>query len=144
MNAATEGTNAHVGITVEDMDRTLAFYCDLLGFKVEKDVAYSGEVSKLFGLPGSDVRLVWIRGFGLRVELIKFNSPEVKKVAPKEINETGITHFSIEVKNIQEWYERLVKAGVELTCSPVSPRPGVKSTYIKGPDGVTIQMQEFQ
>ncbi|MBW1936263.1 MAG: VOC family protein [Deltaproteobacteria bacterium] len=135
----------HVAICVKDMDRALGFYRDLLGFEVdwERD-HYSGEAfSKVVGLPGADARVVMLKGYGGRVELFHYYSHEGEDRGSKKQCDTGITHMAFNVKNVQELYERLSKAGVEFNCPPQNLRPGVWGTYMKDPEGVTIEVVQY-
>lgn len=136
----------HIAISVEDIDRALIFYCDLLGFEVDWDMDHrSGEgMSKVVGLPNADARMVMLKGYGLRLELFKYYEPEGKKSDPQKQNDFGLTHFALSVKNIHQIYERLFKNGVQFNCPPQNLRPGVWATYMNDPEGITIELIEYQ
>ena len=49
----------HTGIVVSDIDESIKFYCDLLGFKIKKDMLESGEyIDNFSALKNAQVRTV--------------------------------------------------------------------------------------
>jgi len=141
-----DATWHHVAISVKDLKRSLKFYRDLLGFEVdwEKD-HYGGEAfSSIVGFPEAEARIVMLKGYGARVELFQYYTPVGKEVDPRRQCDFGITHFALSVKNIHQVYEHLSQAGVQFNCPPRNPRPGVWATYMKDPDGVTIELVAYE
>jgi catechol 2,3-dioxygenase-like lactoylglutathione lyase family enzyme len=140
-----DATLHHVAISASDIDRAVSFYRDVLGFAVDWDMDHrSGEaLSRVVGLPDADMRIVMMMGYGFRVELFKYYTPEGKGTAAKRMCDFGYTHFALSVKNIHEIYERLLKAGVQFNCPPQNLRPGVCVTYMKDPEGNTIELVEY-
>lgn len=136
----------HVAMSVRDLERALAFYCDLLGFEVDWDMDHRGgeRLSRVVGLPEVDAHLVMLKGYGTRLELFKYHHPLGEKAAPRRQCDFGLTHFALQVQGIQELYRRLASAGVEFNCPPQNLRPGVWVTYLKDPEGVTIELVEYQ
>ena len=136
----------HVAISVKDLDRALWFYRDQLGFEVDWDRDhYTGEaLSKVVRLPDADAHVVMLKGYGTRLELFKYYTPPGKEGEERRQCDFGITHFALTVKKLHEIYERLTKAGVQFNCPPQSPRPGVWATYMKDPEGVTIELVEYE
>jgi catechol 2,3-dioxygenase-like lactoylglutathione lyase family enzyme len=141
-----EATWHHVAISVKDMDKALYFYRDLLGFEVDWEREhYTGEaMAKVVGLGGADARVVMLKGYGARVELFKYNTPAGQETAAKRQCDFGLIHFALTVKKIHDIYERLSKAGVRFNCPPQNLRPGVWATYMKDPEGVTIELVEYE
>lgn len=135
----------HLAISVADTDRALRFYRDLLGFEVDWDMDHRrGEaLARVVGLPGADARMVMLKGYDLRLELFQYYTPEGEKRKPDRQCDFGLTHFALRVRNIHQIYGRLVRAGVEFNCPPQNVRPGVWATYLKDPEGVTIELVEY-
>lgn len=135
----------HVAISVRNFEKMRAFYCDQLGFEVdwERD-HYSGEsMSKVVGLPNADARVLMLKGYGTRLELFKYYTPNGEECAPKRQCDFGITHFALSVKNLQTIYDRLSKVGVQFNCPPQNLRAGVWATYMKDPEGSTIELVQY-
>jgi glyoxylase I family protein len=136
----------HVAISVRDMERTLKFYRDLLGFEVDWErERYSGEpLARVVGLPGAAARVVMLKGYGARIELFKYITPEGEESGPKRMCDFGLTHFALTVKKIHDIYDRLSGAGVHFNCPPENLRPGVWATYMKDPEGNTIELVQYE
>lgn len=136
----------HVAISVADIDQALRFYRDLLGFKVDWDMDHRGgeALAKIVGMPNTETRIVMLEGYGLHLELFKYYTPEGRSREPQRQCDFGLTHLALQVSNIREIYNRLKKAGVRFNCPPQSPRPGVWATYMKDPEGVTVELVEFE
>ena len=141
-----DATWHHVAISVRDIEREIAFYRDLLGFEVDWDKDhYNGEMlSRVVGMPDADARVVMLTGYGTRIELFYYYKPKGQESPPKKMCDFGITHFALSVKDLKPLYERLLKKGVRFNCPPQNLRPGVWATYMKDPEGVTIELIEYQ
>ena len=100
--------------------------------------------SSIAGFPEAEARLVMLKGYGARIELFKYYTPTGKECGPRRQCDFGMTHFELSVKNIHQIYEHLSEAGVQFNCPPRSRRPGVWATYMKAPDGVTIELVEYE
>jgi len=136
----------HLAISVRDLEQALRFYRDMLGFEVDWDMdhRYGEAMSKVVGMPHADSHIIMLKGYGTKLELFKYYSPAGEVSGPKRQCDFGITHFALSVKNIHEIYDRLSKAGVEFNCPPQDLRPGVCATYMKDPEGVTIELVEYE
>ena len=136
----------HVAISVEDIDQALRFYRDLVGFELDWDMDHrSGEaLARVVGMPGADTRIVMLKGYGMRLELFKYYKPQGRTPKPRRQCDFGLTHFALQVKDIQGIYDRLIKAGVQFNCPPQNVRPGVWATYLKDPEGVTVELVEYE
>lgn len=136
----------HIAISVRDIEGALSFYRDLLGFEVEWDRDhYSGEaMSKVVALPHADAHVVMLKGYGTRLELFKYYTPTGEQDAQRHQCDFGITHYALTVNKIHKIYDRLLKAGVQFNCPPQNLRPGVWATYMKDPEGVTIELVEYE
>jgi len=136
----------HVAISVRDMGKALHFYRDLLGFEVDWDKPqYSGEAfSKVVGIREAQAYVVMLKGHGTRIELFKYHLSDGEDSHIKQQCGFGITHFTFAVKGIHEIYESLNNVGVLFNCPPQNLRPGVYATYMKDPEGNTIELVEYE
>ncbi|MGD2156852.1 MAG: VOC family protein [Anaerolineales bacterium] len=134
----------HTSFTVSDLDRSLAFYRDLLGMElvVERDVE-TGYMKDLMGFTPLHLRLVFLRLGDALLELIQYLTPKGKAVDTTK-NNPGIAHICFLVDDIHEVYERLVSEGARVQSEPVAitfgPNKGGYALYIFDPDGIPLEL----
>ena len=136
----------HFGIVVQNMEKSLHFYRDLLGLQIKRDMQEEGEfIDTILGLQKvkvHTVKMVSDNGDTL-VELLEYTSHEGKRRENYEIFDVGASHVAFTVENADAEYERLQEAGVRFNCSPqVSPDGKAKVTFCYDPDGVPIELVE--
>lgn len=52
----------------------------------------------------------------------------------------GLDHFGLKVSDIDAVAAELKAKGVEFTKEPHSPRPGIKICFLRGPQGISIEL----
>lgn len=135
----------HVGVVVSDMEKSLAFYRDLLKLKVVKDFSdEGGYIDSILGLKGVKLRMVkLITEDGSMVELLHYISHPRTPLPERQICEIGCSHIAFTVSDIDSEYERLSSVGVEFTSPPfVSPDGHAKVAFCREPNGVFIELVE--
>jgi len=136
----------HTAISVTDLDRSIYFYCDLLGMKLEWRIDHkkSEALEKVVGLKHVDVSYAMLSGWGGRLELFQYHSPVGQSYPPnKPVCDKGITHFAFQVEDIDGLYEKLISLGVRFNAPPQVIREGVKATYFNDPDGITLELVQY-
>lgn len=140
----------HTAISVQDMDRSLGFYRDLLGMEVLSDQSWEGSADsnpkpeKIMNLKNPAARQAMLKCGNCHIELFEFKRPEpTPMAADRPVHDHGYTHFSLDVKDVDAEYERLVRAGVEFHCEPINLGPKCRTTYGRDPDGNVIEFQEL-
>ena len=79
----------------------------------------------------------------LELELFEFTQPQPARGDPgRPVCDHGITHFCIEVEDIEEEYERLRQAGARPHCPPLD-FGAAKATYVRDPDGNVVELLEL-
>ena len=94
----------HIGIVVNDMERSINFYCNLLGHKIIIDFIEKGDYfSKLVGLKNSEARVVKANApDGIYVELIQFLTHPSIEPKGNEYNIRGRVHICYTVEDIDQ------------------------------------------
>lgn len=136
---------SHVGITVSDFNRAVKFYWEVFGCPlVGVSETPSERVRAFFGVdaPAPTCRIGWIRvpGGGV-LEIFAFEPQQ----PPVEIpwNRVGITHFSLNVRNLNGWHERLTRMGVECVSAPERSPRGHSFFFAKDFDGNLIELMDL-
>lgn len=137
----------HALISSSDIDRSLAFYRDIIGLKVEFEDETSGkEFAAVMDAP-SDFRARVVQ-FEEGLEICQFISPPGRELNLKPWD-IGAILLDFEVSNLEETYSVLAGRGVNFISPPValpSPHPGggsLKIAQLIGPDGERIALLEF-
>jgi catechol 2,3-dioxygenase-like lactoylglutathione lyase family enzyme len=136
----------HVGISVSDLDRSIAFYKDMLGMELAGPiVAFAGPLfEQVMALENPQGRIGFLSNGSLQIELFEFHHPTP---APKDPNysvaDRGISHFCVEVTDLAATYERLLAAGVRFHCPVLKFPSGIQATYGRDPDGNVFELLEL-
>jgi glyoxylase I family protein len=126
----------HVGMTSSDLDRTIAFYCGLLGLK-----------QVLMKRTGEGGRIAFLETNGVMLEIVE---PAARAQTPARevpIGEAGIRHLTFRVGDVETEYERLRAAGVEFTVAPRNAANAElirKVAFCRDPDGIIVELLERQ
>ena len=136
----------HTGYTVSDLDRSVAFYRDLLGCEViatqEKEGGY---LAAIVGYPDAHVRMAHLRlpGGEHVVELFQYLSPEGGK-ADVEPRNVGASHLCFVTADLPALYERLREQDVTFVSPPVEVDTGINTggyaLYLRDPDGIVVEL----
>jgi len=135
----------HTGIVVKDLEDSLKFYQDLLGFQTVKRMEESGEyLEKVLGI--KDVAVTTVKmslpDKKQKIELIEYHTPP-PGARSMAINDAGPTHISLTVNNIESEYTRLSEAGIEFLSRPqTSPDGYAKVAFCRAPEGTFIEIVE--
>jgi catechol 2,3-dioxygenase-like lactoylglutathione lyase family enzyme len=141
-----------VGMTVSDMDRSVAFFKDVLTFELVSDVEVSGqEYDRLQGVFGTRMRIVRMRLGDEQIELTEYLAPRGRPIpVDSRSNDLWFQHVAIIVSDMDAAYARLRRHKVE----HASPEPqrlpdwnpaagGIRAFYFKDPDGHPLEILQF-
>ena len=120
----------HIHLIAEDIEKTVQWYCRVLGAKVTFQGEFSG--SKVYYL---DVAGMTFIVFG---RLENEEEPTPGTPAPK----LGVDHFGFAVGDIGQAIEELRANGIKILKEPTTVRPGLRIAYIEGPDQIRIELSE--
>ena len=123
---------SHICIAVTDLDRSLAWYQDHLGFDVLFDVDLGGPaMTAVTGQEGAAGRMVGGLVGGAVVELLQF------ALAPR----SGYTNLSFRVEDLDAAHAAAGSGG----GAPGDPVDigGVRMFFVEDPDGTPIEIIEF-
>src|SRR5262245_36528084 len=142
-----------IGFTVSDMNRSIAFYSDVLTFNLISDVEVDGpEYDRLWGIFGVRARVVRMQLGGQQLEMVEFLSPpDLRPIPmPSYSHDLWFQHFAIVVRDMEVAWTQLRKHHVR----QISPRPqtipisnvaaaGIKAIKFRDPDGHNLELLWF-
>jgi catechol 2,3-dioxygenase-like lactoylglutathione lyase family enzyme len=144
---------AMIGFSVSDMDRSMAFYSDVLGFEKISDFRVTGAAyDRLQGVFASNARIVHMRLGEQIVELTQYVSPPDGRPVPvpSRSNDLWFEHMAIVVSDMEKAYETLQRHGVrqispEPQTIPASnvPAAGIKAMKFRDPDNHNLELLWF-
>jgi catechol 2,3-dioxygenase-like lactoylglutathione lyase family enzyme len=141
----------HTSWTVADLDRSVAFYRDLLGFEVVETKHRVGAfIEEVVGFKGAELRIAALRmpgapmpESGHHLELIQYLAPKGERLSLRTCN-VGAAHLAVGTNSIDDDYERLSRQGVSFVSAPVRVPSGSNANsyacYLRDPDGFTIEL----
>lgn len=136
----------HTGFTVTSLERSIAFYRDLLGlelvFQWNPKAAYIGE---LVGYPDVDLHgaILRVPGTETFLELLEYRNVLQDRVDMANAN-IGNGHIAFTVDDLETFHKRLAEAGVKSVSPPVTPtigpNKGGRAVYLIDPDGFRVEL----
>jgi len=135
----------HIGLCVSDLDRSLRFYIDGLGFEeIGRMITDEPDSGKILEVDGAAVELVYLSRDGFRLELIDFRQPGVETPeARRPVNRVGLTHFAFRVDDLDAWCERIRGAGGTVLDHTASRFvTGNRGIMVVDPDGTRVELIE--
>ena len=136
----------HFGVCVRDLERSIRFYRDGLGF-VEKSRLHVDDAptAQLMGIPGVVLDAVYMDRDGVRIELLAYPKPgTVGPATARPMNQPGLTHFAVRVRNRDAMIEKLVALGGALVPNSQVQNDTfqAKICYVTDPDGTRLEILE--
>ena len=143
---------AMVGLTVSDMERSLAFYTGVLEFERVSDDELAGEpYEQLQGVFGSRMRVVRLRLGEEYLQLTEFLAPRGRPApVDSRSNDRWFQHVAIIVSDMDQAYARLrrfrvqhASTGPQLLPKSIPNAAGIRAFYFRDPDGHPLEVLQF-
>lgn len=141
-----------IGITVADMERSLRFYQDVLGFEHVAGREVTGEEHEhLYGVFGLRLRIERLRLGDEYVELMEFVAPRGRPIpVDSRSNDRWFQHVAIIVSDMDRAYAHLREHRVEHASAGPQRLPdwnpaagGISAFYFRDPDGNHLEVLQF-
>lgn len=141
-----------VGVTVSDLDRSVAFYSKVLHFQKVSEREVEGDAwEQLEGVFGLHARTVRMRLGGEFIELTEYLAPKGHPYPPdSRSNDRWFQHIAIVVSDMDQAYRWLRENKVEHASTSPQRLPdwnkkaaGIRAFYFKDPDGHVLEILSF-
>ena len=139
---------SHIAICVRDLDKSLAFYRDILGMRVTSDRIQdttTGGLPHVYKHPRKtrrQVRLMYGKGDTTPTLTMTSHPGDEPDGDPIKLDQIGISHLSFSVPDVKALAEELTSKGVQL-AGPLEARTDAQGNlsnfYVYDPDGILIQ-----
>ena len=138
----------HTGITVSNLERSLAFWQDVLGFELSHRAHQTGDLaSEITGVPGAEISLAVLKTpGGHKIELLEYHAPPDRKHADLRPCDVGSVHVALTVDDLDSVLEAIAASGWKAAGKPQTlqsgPNAGKRVVYVRDPDGTTIEFMQ--
>ncbi|MDI2130227.1 VOC family protein [Yinghuangia seranimata] len=139
---------SHLGLCVGDLDRSLRFYCEGLGFAPVISYEIGDEAAATLEVP-TPVRLTsqMIAKGALVIELLCYASPGATGTPSAHRNQLGLTHLSFTVEDVDAAAARLVEYGGTLLAdtrtSMKTDLGSAELVFLADPDGTRVELMKL-
>src|SRR5256885_8063754 len=140
-----------VGMTVSDMDRSVAFY-SALTFQKVSDVEVLGEqYEHLEGVFGARMRIVRMQLGNEFVDLTEYLAPRGRPIpVDSRSNDLWFQHIAIVVRDMDQAFEKLralkvqfISTGPQTLPPSIKAAAGIKAFYFRDPDQHNLEIIYF-
>lgn len=147
MTKFTISSTHHTSFTVSDLDRSLTFFREGLGFTHSRPRPRDlGHIARITGVEGADVRVAFVHCPGHTLELIEYAAPHTRSAVQPRPCDVGFAHVCFMVDDIEAAVERAsdfdVRPCGEISHSPNGPATGARSVYLRDHDGITYELAQ--
>lgn len=139
----------HTGITVSNLELSLAFWRDVLGFEFSHAAHQSGEMAReITGVAGAEIKLAVLKApGGHKIELLEYLAPaDPKQHVHLRPCHVGFVHVAFIVDDLDAVLNAINKSGWEAAGKPQTlqsgPNAGKRVVYVRDPDGATIEFMQ--
>lgn len=134
----------HVGVCVRDLERSIRFYRDALGFKEAGRLEIDGEpTATMLQMEALELRAIYLERDGYRIELLHYPTPgTVGSAEPRPMNQPGLTHMAIRVSDLDDAIRKVEEFGghaIEGTRIH-NPEFDAHLLYVVDPDGTRLEL----
>lgn len=146
--ASLLGVN-HIGLSVRDLDASLAFYQAATGYKVVRRevVRGSSAADTLYGRANVEYEIAVLEAPNMLFELIEFSHNRDLPVSNMPVEGPGMTHTCFQSPAHASGYEKFQRAGADILSRGDGPvdllGQGVTYAYAYDPEGNMIELEQL-
>ena len=139
----------HIGLSVKDLDKTLAFYQRASGFNLvrREAVRNSAAADQLFGIEGVAYEVAVLEAPNMLFEFIEFEHNADAGITKMPVFGPGMTHTCFQTPSSNSGYDLFRDAGAEILSYTDGPIDlggyGVTYAYGYDPEGNMFEMEQL-
>ncbi len=140
----------HTGITVSNLEQSLDFWQNVLGFEFSHRAHQTDEMaSEITGVAGAEIKLAVVKApGGHKIELLEYLAPPDRKqhvdLRPCDV---GSVHIALTVDDLDAVLKKIAASSWKAAGKPQilqsGPNAGKRVVYVRDPDGTTIEFMEM-
>jgi catechol 2,3-dioxygenase-like lactoylglutathione lyase family enzyme len=134
----------NVGIAVEDLEATIAFFTDLGLTLVGRDTVRGEWADTAVGLDGNHAHIAVLQtpdGHG-RIELFEYLSPAALPTPPTQPHEIGMHRVAFSVDDIDAALAIAARHGCHPLRGVADYENSYRLTYVRGPSGILVMFAQ--
>src|SRR6266481_2701326 len=135
----------HTGITVSNLEHSLEFWQNVLGFEFSHRAHQTSEMaSEITGVACAEIKLAVVKApGGHKIELLEYLAPADRKKVDVRPCDVGSVHVALTVDKLDAILEKIAASGWKAAGKPqtlkTGPNAGKRVVYVRDPDGTTIE-----
>src|SRR5438046_4503416 len=138
----------HTGFTVANLERSIAFWQDVLGFDLSHRAHHTGDLaSEITGVPRADISIAVLKGYGHKIELLEYHAPADRKRVDSRPCDVGSVHVALTVDNLDAVLSAIAasdwKAAGKHQTLKTGPNAGKRVVYVSDADATTSEFMQF-
>jgi catechol 2,3-dioxygenase-like lactoylglutathione lyase family enzyme len=139
----------HTGITVSNLERSLDFWQNVLGFEFSHRAHQTSEMaSEITGVAGAEIKIAVVKTpGGHKIELLEYLAPADRKHVDPRPCDVGSVHIALTVDNLDAVLKKIAASDWKAAGKPqtlkTGPNAGKRVVYVRDPDGATIEFMEM-
>jgi catechol 2,3-dioxygenase-like lactoylglutathione lyase family enzyme len=138
----------HTGFTVANLERSLAFWQNVLGFELSHRAHHTGDLaSEVTGVAGAEISIAVLKGYGHKIELLEYLAPSDRKHVDLRPCDVGSVHVALLVNDLDAVLKTIAASGWHTAGKPQTltsgPNAAKRVVYVRDPDGVTIEFMQL-
>jgi catechol 2,3-dioxygenase-like lactoylglutathione lyase family enzyme len=142
---AIDNTFDHTGFVTRDIERTVAFWTDVVGLEAGPIVERNGDwIGTFTGVSDARLKIVHLFGPGVHLEFLEFTGGGSSSDVPPAANAACTGHVCLRVDDPAAALERCLSAGAapagRVSTITEGAAAGLTGVYLRDPNGLLVEL----